>query len=237
MDMFQPINDLDTEYSFEDRFSIKYFCPRNELNIELSLDWLMKETKVEWPLIFLCVGGGYLDYHSIFDFALDRYDDSGDCPEQSLALMSYEQHPDTLESDHMIDEIINGINLEIWALSFLKLFVLSIKWFCENINPKEDNYQQQLDSLCFDFCLVEIDAKDISLPYSSICNYTENVKAKNELRKNYEKMADKYIHFFNTVDPYSKEFAPFFDAVKTAWDRYGKQGGVPSNIYSIANLR
>lgn len=218
-------------FSFEDRFSIRYFCPRNKLNIKLSLDWLSRETQVEWPLIFLSVGGGYLEYHSIFDFALERYDNSNNHLEQSLALMSYEQHPDMLEADHMIEKIINNINLETWAFFFLKLFLLSIKWFCENIDPKEKDYQQKLDSLCFDFCLVVIDDEDSSLPYSNICNYTESVRAKKKIRTNYKKLTDKYMLFLNNINPCDSEFIPFFDAVKIAWERYGRQGDVPPNIY------
>lgn len=218
------------EFHFKDAFKIGYICPFNTLKVKLSLDWLENVVEVDWAVVFLAVGGNYISYRSIFDFALDQLGDSSEKAVQELALSAYESHPDYSVADSYVNRIMSEIDLEMWALAFLKLFFAILKWFCTNVDIAEKDYQYQLDCLCYDFCEIEIKDKAVDFPYLSVCNIVDDIDVKRKLQSDYESAADKYLNILSSIDPYSDEFKAVLDAVTTAWNNYGDNDSKRQNF-------
>lgn len=221
MGAFQMTNDslytANNAFSFKNRFNISHFCPRNENDIHLSLEWIAKTTKLDWAIVFLGIGGGYLKYSEVFRFAFEQFDDNSDNSIENLALMNYEDNPDYKASDLIIQTLIKDIDDKTWALAFLRLFFSVLKWFCNYIPITLNDYQVELEDLCYDFDELNIDDKNVSFPYLSVCDIVQDLNIKDELRIKYEIAANKYLNIINNPKEFKKEIEALMDAVYVAW--------------------
>lgn len=208
---------IDSAFSFKERFNIGRFCPGNQNNIHLSLKWIEETANTDWAIIFLGIGGGYLKYSDVFRFALEQLDDSSNDSIMRLAMMGYEDSPNYCDSDLMINAIIENINEETWAVAFLRLFFSVLKWFCDHTPVMLDDYQLELENICYDFDELEIDDDTTSFPYLSVCNVVQDLSIKEDLRKKYEIAADKYLDIVNRPKDFKKEVETLLDVVYTAW--------------------
>lgn len=201
----------------KERFKIGRFCPGNENNIHLSLKWIEETTHIDWAIIFLGIGGGYLKYSDVFQFALKQFDENSDRFIEQLALMSYENSPNHKDSDLIIQTIIKDIDKETWAVAFLRLFFSTLKWFCNYAPLELNDYQIELENLCYDFDELEIEDDTTSFPYLSVCNIVQDVSIKEAMREKYEMAADKYLSIVNRPQSFKRETEMLLDIVYIAW--------------------
>lgn len=205
---------------FAKQFSLKLYTPQNENKIAYGLNWLKNTTELNWAIVILGVSGHYLLYSDIFKFALDQLDDQSDTEIETLAFMYYEEHPDLSLSDSIIKQILIGIDKEAWALAFLRLFFSTLKWFCENIDISSNDYQYQLDCLCYDFDELKIIDKVVDFPYSSIMCFTHDPVIKEDLRAKYENAANRYLEVVNDPEKNEQKIKLLLRATYEAWEKH-----------------
>lgn len=215
-------------FDFKDRFSIAYFCPRNTSGFKYDLSWLEDKIDIDWAFLFLAVGGGYLEYDVIFRFAMEKLESQSDGPIYELALMFFESAPDYLVADEHIEQLVNNVDLKSWAVAFLKLFFVSLDWFCLNSDVQDDDFQLRLDMVCYDFFELVIYDDVVDFPFLCICdNRCLDIVARRKLRQEYEDAARRYLESLHRIGCSEDDLEKLIRCVISAWDNYGCKRKMP----------
>lgn len=157
MDAIRMSNNDLAEY-----LGIEYYCPENTGNIRLNLDYVRKQIKIDWSLVFLGVGSGYFDVSCLEEFACELEDD------QTFS-MSSTFHPKRGYTHSFLErmkEISSHIDLQLWCSSFKKLFYLAAKWLIDNVDFRDERYRYSLQVLWDDFYFINVAHDNIFFPGS-----------------------------------------------------------------------
>lgn len=209
-------------FDFKEKFHLESCCPCNENNYHYELDWLEFSTEVDWAIVFLGVGGTYLDYPAVFEYALRLLDKNSDPSIEQLALMGFEEHPDYLIADSIIRNFMDQIEKRTWAIAFLRLFFSTLKWFCNYVDIAEKDYQLQLDYLCYDFDLMPIETPPnddhVYFPYFSVGDVIDDMQLKETMRQGYERVADRFLNILDGPDLDSDEVEDLIKLAYEGWE-------------------
>lgn len=142
------MNEVDSIIAEQAGFA--YFCPDNNTNTKLTLLYLCEKVDVDWALLFIGVGGGYLDHEDIFSYALSILDDHSDERVLDLTLCGYEDDPDPDFYIPIIRSLAADIDVQTWALAFIKLLYALVYWLYGN-SEIDDELKEKFAILSADF--------------------------------------------------------------------------------------
>ena len=124
--------------SYAAQFGLEAMTPDNSLEICFQLSWVEEKIDINWAVIILAVSGNYLDERTVFDYALELLDDDSDEAAEQLAMLSFEEIPDSDLVKKFTTRIITRTSLIEWEYGFEQLFFLAVKWISLHWADYED---------------------------------------------------------------------------------------------------
>lgn len=214
------------EPTFKDVFKIGYFCPKNTQNIKFSFHKMNQVVDLDWATVFLAVGSKYLEYRSIFEYALMCLDDSSDAEIQELALMNYDDVPDCIRADIYIDALVKNITMAEWARAFLRLYFLSFLHFLENTKFNNKDYQSLLERIYIDYFYNDLGDSIVYLPFVSktVLECLNNTAKEERIKKERVEIAAGRLKELNDIDIEGARFGLMLASVEHSWSHRGYDG-------------
>lgn len=145
---------------FAKSLGIEYYCPENTNSIQLSFEYVKQQVEIDWALILLGIGSGYLEISCLAECDYKKADKL-DLSSVLISQSEIDNHQISIES---LKKITSHIDLQSWCISFEKLFFVVAKWLIENVDFNDQKYRYSLQILWDDFYLINIAHDNIFFP-------------------------------------------------------------------------
>ena len=214
------------DISFKDRFDLGYFCPDNYEGVCFTLDWVKKYVDVDWPFLLLAIASGYLD-DVVSEYAFDVLEEDSSEEIVELALMKYDEYPNYRLQDACISKIIEGIDVEEWALAFEKLYYAVYCWlyYCADIEALDESYFLQNPEDNFFYLETNNEAYD-----TEECEDEECTGRYKGLKLSWKQFIRREKRKLAGADYHDKNRERDLKAVLVAWELYGRNYDIPDIV-------
>lgn len=220
------ISDM-TNNELAKELNIEHYCPQNTNRIRFSLQFVADAIGLDCPVVLLGACGGYLNVDSITEMLSEE---NFDHLIRTLPLGCDESHMSYLK------EIVSKTDLETWALSFEKLFYVSVLWLSENLDTKIKDYQYSFETLWDDFCFVPVAYEDLFFPPSPSGKPTARQAEKFEKHiykwviSNTREFLIKEKAKIETEDLYDPKYCEDFEGILEGWWMRHYEGEIPKIV-------
>lgn len=229
MAMFRENESLNEGFRYI--FSIDYYCPENYREIRFGMAWLKQHTKVDWPLLLMAIGSGYLD-DIVYDFALEMLDDDSDRTIFELALFRFDEEPNIVKSDELISKLVMCIDVEDWALAFEKLYYAAICWMYENDDYNIEGFKNPFYDIEASFYYFDV-RYNADFPTPLEDERIEKETGKTWIQTRVETFIKVEGEKLEVADFHESEYEEDFKRVLRAWDRIRFNAPIPEAIKSL----